>query len=112
MPRSRVNGLTEEQKNRVLRWDRTPPNLRKNTAYDVRRWHDEVLTDLQWLYSDQGQRGARSRFAFHPIDVIIPSDLKKTRETVAWIEDAISMLSMLRDLVAEEGLRSMRMGRY
>jgi len=111
LPRRLNFGLTEGQKDKIIHRDRVPSTVWKNTAYDVRRWHDDVLDDLIWLYSPYEPKRQRTWFSFIPVDTIIPHDPKKTLETVQFLEDTIDRLERLKEAVSEYGITYFKRGR-
>ena len=111
--RHRQIGLTEALKDKVLHIDRLPPDVRKNVAYDVRIIVEKELEDLEWFFSKAPDafRRMRDREYQAPFEAVMPSDPKRTRDTVKRLEGWIQSLEIVKDAVGVMGLRFLRTGR-
>lgn len=109
MPRARKIGLTEEQKDKVLHYDRLSPEERKVVAYGVREVLEKELDDIEWLMGQAPEAFKRQRYKEYqfPIEVVMP---KKANLTIGRLDGWIKVLEEIKVLVQTFEFRTYRKG--
>ena len=99
MPRSRQIGITDELKDKIYRFERLDPNIKKNVMYDVRSILDKELEDIEWLLTACPTSFMRShdRNFNYPLDAILPTSIIARVQAMERIRGWIDTLKLILD---------------
>lgn len=111
--RPRKVDLTDDLKNKILHFDRLLPEERWRVAYEGRILHDRAWEVLEFLYTKAPEsfKRMRDRSVYHPIEVLVPRDPKRARETLEKLREWRETIEWIERAVVDLGIDYMRKGR-
>ena len=111
--RPRKVDLTDHLKEQILHFDRLTPETRKRVAYEARLLHDRAFEVLDFLYGKMPEsfKRMRDRKVYYPLEVIVPRDPRKARETLLKLKEWRTTIEWIEQAVVDLGVDYMRRGR-